>query len=197
MIFNFQVEVISRMDDFFNILNEISYQYDLNRRNDIVTDFDIDLDVDYSTNQGIINNLHTIRIYLENQRRFMNSTTSLTNTVPITQSSFVRFNINDTFLEHFLRANYDELVNNFTEGLEDVKVTLSEEEFNNLENVVLDKTNIDRFNDKCNICLDEFVLEQNVILLNCKHFFHNECIKNWLTNQSTKCPICRNPQRDG
>ena len=32
-----------------------------------------------------------------------------------------------------------------------------------------------------------------IILLPCKHYFHSNCIKEWLKNYNYKCPICQNP----
>jgi hypothetical protein len=47
--------------------------------------------------------------------------------------------------------------------------------------------------DVCMICLDGFAgvaLESIAALSTCKHVFHVECIKSWLSRQSTKCPTC-------
>ena len=44
------------------------------------------------------------------------------------------------------------------------------------------------------ICLDEYHPNDDIILLPCndKHFFHSNCIKDWLkTNNS--CPLCKKP----
>jgi hypothetical protein len=76
--------------------------------------------------------------------------------------------------------------------LEDVKVTLSTDEFNDLD-IVTDKTLIEH--KQCNICLEDLQKEElsnkSLIQLQCNHIYHNLCIKEWLTKQSTKCPSCR------
>ncbi|KAI5176036.1 hypothetical protein PAEPH01_2226 [Pancytospora epiphaga] len=42
----------------------------------------------------------------------------------------------------------------------------------------------------CPVCLDEFVEEQEIRILSCRHGFHKECIDAWLIH-TLKCPICR------
>lgn len=100
----------------------------------------------------------------------------------ILTSLFTNFN---DFIEEQLQ-NYGDL--------EDVKVTLSEEEFNKLD------TNVDEslLNDNlpCNICLEEVKKEDSLVKLKCNHIYHKDCIKEWLTKQSTKCPNCRFCCRD-
>ena len=42
----------------------------------------------------------------------------------------------------------------------------------------------------CSVCKDEFEISQNVLLLPCKHIFHDECIQPWLKDRNS-CPTCR------
>ena len=42
----------------------------------------------------------------------------------------------------------------------------------------------------CAICADEYCLGQDAKRLPCKHFFHTECILQWL-GLSNSCPSCR------
>ncbi|XP_051793252.1 E3 ubiquitin-protein ligase TTC3 isoform X2 [Acanthochromis polyacanthus] len=44
--------------------------------------------------------------------------------------------------------------------------------------------------DPCIICHEDMVPEETCVL-ECRHSFHEECIKSWLKEQST-CPTCRN-----
>ncbi|NXP52162.1 DZIP3 ligase, partial [Heliornis fulica] len=43
--------------------------------------------------------------------------------------------------------------------------------------------------DPCAICHDE--LSRDLYELECGHHFHHECIKTWLKQHSSTCPICR------
>lgn len=74
--------------------------------------------------------------------------------------------------------------------LNDVKVVCSKEELANLSRI--------RYGDlpaqtttNCHICLDDYDAGTEVILLECQHYFHEECIKTWLGNESHKCPLCK------
>ena len=78
------------------------------------------------------------------------------------------------------------------EELEDVKITLSENEFNRLRTFTSAQGGI-----MCTICQEESRQGVRDLYnrLRCGHCFHTECIKKWLTTQSTKCPECRRDQR--
>lgn len=43
---------------------------------------------------------------------------------------------------------------------------------------------------ECTICIDEVVVEDEVVVLPCKHWFHEECASLWL-KQHNSCPVCR------
>jgi len=47
--------------------------------------------------------------------------------------------------------------------------------------------------DKCAVCLSEYICGEKLKHLKCKHFFHSDCIDPWLKT-STRCPICRGEQ---
>ncbi|EPX71865.1 ubiquitin-protein ligase E3 [Schizosaccharomyces octosporus yFS286] len=47
-------------------------------------------------------------------------------------------------------------------------------------------------NNTCLICLEPF--ERDVLcrrLKNCKHFYHKDCVDQWLTTGNNSCPLCR------
>lgn len=43
-------------------------------------------------------------------------------------------------------------------------------------------------NQDCSVCKEEFNISEEVLILPCEHFFHRECIKQWLLVNGT-CPI--------
>jgi hypothetical protein len=56
--------------------------------------------------------------------------------------------------------------------------------------------NLENANEtECSICKSDFEGNDHVMLLSCKHFFHESCIKRWF-NQSVKSPICRKDLRE-
>lgn len=44
--------------------------------------------------------------------------------------------------------------------------------------------------EECSICLEKFLDVGHYIELPCKHFFHKECLKNWVAKKK-QCPLCR------
>ena len=86
---------------------------------------------------------------------------------------------------HFNFAMYD---NEFTlNTIEENKITLSDTEFDKLNKC---KYNC-KYNTTCIICFDDFKLNEEIIQLECHHNYHLECIKEWLCNNSNKCPLCK------
>ncbi len=54
-------------------------------------------------------------------------------------------------------------------------------------------SNIDDKDCECIICTDKLndeVLNYDIAILKCGHYFHKHCILKWF-NRSKKCPICR------
>jgi hypothetical protein len=79
----------------------------------------------------------------------------------------------------------------------DVPITLDKMEFNNFKKKSVTNRFITVLNqNKCNICLDDYVLKDKYITLKCKHNFHEKCIKKWLCENSIHCPTCRTPQKE-
>jgi E3 ubiquitin-protein ligase RNF115/126 len=65
------------------------------------------------------------------------------------------------------------------DGLE--KMTLTEENLRSLTN---------ECENSCSVCKDEFEIANNLIIMPCKHCFHDDCILPWLKERNS-CPTCR------
>ena len=51
----------------------------------------------------------------------------------------------------------------------------------------------DTMNDsQCTICIEEFLLNEKICILECKHMFHINCLDDWITTKkaNVKCPNC-------
>lgn len=53
-----------------------------------------------------------------------------------------------------------------------------------------DSTNVFDGGGICSICLEDFLHEQDLFLLPCRHVFHPECVQSWLQDQGN-CPNCK------
>jgi len=103
-------------------------------------------------------------------------------------------NYSNNFESDYLRISnlsYNDLLN-LENRIGNVNVGLNQEEINNLNegeyNIKLKKNN-DLNN--CIICLSDFVIGEKIRFLPCLHFFHTNCIDNWLKTKKN-CPICNN-----
>ncbi|ORX71810.1 hypothetical protein DL89DRAFT_265526 [Linderina pennispora] len=45
--------------------------------------------------------------------------------------------------------------------------------------------------DPCAICLAEIAYQEVMMELPCRHRFHYDCIRKWLTTKSEQCPLCK------
>ena len=43
----------------------------------------------------------------------------------------------------------------------------------------------------CIICLLQFMEGNDIILLNCNHIYHSNCLKIWLSMRNMVCPTCK------
>ena len=74
---------------------------------------------------------------------------------------------------------------------EDVVVTLDEQDYNKLESIKYsDLKNKDK-EKKCSICLVDFEDDDMLLKLPCYHYFHRQCVEEWLKEYDYKCPVCR------
>jgi len=101
-------------------------------------------------------------------------------------------------ISHLVFDLFGNIMNYITEpDFEHVKITISEEDFLNLKNILITDENIDIYKEKeCNICLEQYNLNEKLKALPCNHFFHENCIHDWLCNEKVNCPICRKDIRE-
>ena len=58
------------------------------------------------------------------------------------------------------------------------------------ENAVIINNKLIEKNDMCIICQECFEEEQTIMILQCDHFFHRDCLIMWFQYQN-KCPLCK------
>ncbi|KAJ1845059.1 hypothetical protein LPJ73_004975 [Coemansia sp. RSA 2703] len=54
-----------------------------------------------------------------------------------------------------------------------------------------DDGNLRYASPECSICLVPYEVNDTVRVLSCSHTYHAECIDVWLTQRSSRCPICK------
>lgn len=73
------------------------------------------------------------------------------------------------------------------QNMEDVKVTLDKDDLDKITEEILEKD----LDTKCSICMMDYKKGNTVSKLKCGHFFHKDCITQWLDEYNYKCPVCR------
>lgn len=66
------------------------------------------------------------------------------------------------------------------------KKTVSEECLGRLKEDTVDGSHVE---DICGICMENYEIGQIRKILPCQHMFHANCIEQWLSQSSTKCPL--------
>ena len=106
-----------------------------------------------------------------------------------TLSNLVLENDNTDNTDNIDNNTNNDYLNNL-EYFNDIKIILDETKFNNLKCNYFKELSLNDYNE-CLICIDQFNDEDIVVKIKCNHFFHKNCIKSWLCEESNKCPICR------
>ena len=190
-IFSSDTEEI--FDNFIEQINSIPFE---DYRNQELDDFQL--------HERVVQNMYILRRNLELHTSQTQHTTQHT-TPNTTQHTRINFNTRNTninqignlvgdIFDTFTTFLEDQI--NFVEdynNLEDTKVVLTEEQFNMLNSVVL---NEDSIKGDCPICLCSRTTNDKLITLKCNHIYHDSCIHEWLTKNSTKCCICRKDVRE-
>lgn len=167
---------------------------------------EFDMNDEYSTdpifmiNQNIINNAYLLRRSFElNNNRNTNVNTNIN--VNVNVNTLLSEALYDDTPTYDIFSSLFTNFNDFIEGqmrlqdeLEDVKITISNKEFDRLNRVILDESVLK--NNQCSICLEKMLLSDKLVILKCNHIYHNDCLKKWVTNNSSKCCVCRFDIRD-
>ena len=98
---------------------------------------------------------------------------------------YLRRTLSIRYLSHMFYNNFQQM--------EDIKLVVSEDELLNIPTKIFKDldSDIKSKNEKCTICQDEYRDNDTIRLLSCEHIFHTDCVDNWLTQHSHKCPCCR------
>ena len=82
-------------------------------------------------------------------------------------------------------------------SMKDVKTPLSNTVIDEMEKVKYSEVD-DEIKAKCtccNVCLDDYSPDDEVLKLKCEHIYHADCISGWFKEKKS-CPICRKDQED-
>ena len=99
-------------------------------------------------------------------------------------------------IEQIEQENSESGLDNFidstieTDNKKKFKRVIDAEEYKNLKIQKYDK-NTKYGNTECPICLNEFKIDDEIIVLPCNHIYYPDLIKKWLNEESNSCPICR------
>jgi len=140
-------------------------------------------------NQQLVNNMTNIRRNLIQRDIRNNNNTENTGEIFWRDFFDIVFNMNAGW------NNIDEV--DYEIPYEDIKVTLTQQQFDQIPRKVIKENDIKDYQGKeCNICMDNYNVDNIVVKLGCRHEFHKECIENWLCKEKISCPVCRKDTRE-
>jgi hypothetical protein len=99
----------------------------------------------------------------------------------------------DRLFNYVVNTTFSDFTYTDLNELNDVKITLTKEQFDKFEK--RDVSESDKLTN-CSICMDNYKLDEKMVILKCNHTYHENCIENWLCNQKVTCPICRKDTRE-
>jgi hypothetical protein len=95
------------------------------------------------------------------------------------------YSLNLNSIENYVNFAIDELFNGF---IEEINNFVKPEEYSkNITTKQLEKLEKGYSTKTCSICLET---NNESVRLPCGHFYHENCIKTWLTKKSL-CPLCK------
>lgn len=135
----------------------------------------------YNQTDTVIDNLIDIIMRYPRQTNSV-QTRSNTNSEHIQTNLFSIPSINDILLQTFEEARpiQHPTISNTTFDLIPTKTMIELQDLYGTEFVA-----------RCTICQIDYIGTSVIKHLNCKHYFHSDCIKRWLVNHNLHCPICR------
>jgi len=187
----------NRVNQFDTASNEISENQNIlnennESKNEDILPFNDSNQISNNNNYSEEETIQDENLINDVMREVINDYRPIETQVPLNQFNNL-INIIDNYIrntEHLYINDVLPTLDNFNNIIlnEDVKIILDEVEFDNLERIKYDKSDKSL---ECLICLDTFEDEENLIKIKCNHIFHCNCIKNWLCEESNKCPVCR------
>ena len=183
---------------FYNYYNILISDIEINNANVMI--------YTYFDNRNINNYINNLNNYINNNSNAQNTQIRASN--DINDNNDINTQINNRYHSDYIvnmnnnnfRAQgllYSTIMNilntidvNEEEEHENNVETLTEEEFEELEVIRIDETQISE-ELECSICIDKFQLSEDAIKLRCNHLFHKNCIRSHVLNYNDKCPLCR------
>ena len=100
--------------------------------------------------------------------------------------------LNYSTLLNIIKANRLRLNININNNINNIINKENEKILELLQDMKLTKEILEKIENKqCLICLENYIVEENLCYLPCFHLFHSDCIKAWI-KKSNKCPLCKN-----
>jgi hypothetical protein len=193
------------MDDY-NFFDEL---FDIINTQPLTTSRFTDYEDTIRVNQQIINNISNIRRHFQYSSEYITEDEENDqydeDDIVYTSNDLVNQNYNLNNINNIQNTFINDLFNIFNQTInetidqefEDVKVTLTPEQFSQFKNIKITNENINQYSSKpCNICMDNYNIDEELTFLVCNHYFHTDCIKHWLCNEKVTCPICRKDNRE-
>jgi hypothetical protein len=109
----------------------------------------------------------------------------LTNSITLKYKNESNLNLREDYAYY----NSVPVFNNY--GYQPIKKKVDKSQFKNMKYRDIDDITDLEKQTECTICRAEFHGDDKITLLNCNHFFCEDCIKLWLDKFKNTCPICR------
>jgi len=88
------------------------------------------------------------------------------------------------YINHQNNERNQRLITNNTSSSDSTEINTQ-----NIEKIEIQfKNNL--YQNECTICLENFNENEILYELSCKHYYHKDCIDDWLSKKNT-CPLCR------